>query len=861
MRAASPASPDTITIPRVPILATGLGGAAWLTPEGELETIALAEAAHRARDSTPLLCHGRAVARRLDVEAFASCDILELFAFVRPTRFCWPTARGIAVALDLPQPRTLEDELDVLRGAAARLLGELGVTPRDDPRPVAMAMARAGWPWAASVLAALGEPQPEAAAAGRGPVRGLDIWRRLPTWSEHAPEPPAGNEPVDPAEARMRLAELLGPDAESRPEQADYASAVCAAFKPRTQPEAPRMVIAEAGTGTGKTLGYIAPASVWSEKNHGPVWVSTFTRNLQQQIDGELDRLYPDRDLKPAKVVVRKGRENYLCLLNLEDAVSRLGALRPRDAVGLGLMLRWAVHSRDGDFGGDFPAWLVELAGVGPTLGLADRRGECIYSACPHYDKCFIERSVRRARRADFVVANHALVMVQAALGGMDDTHLPTRYVFDEGHHVFDAADNTFAAHLTARETTEMRRWLLGREAAVGRRGRGLGERVQDLLAGDDDAMAAFQRTMRAARGLPAPGWGTRLAGDRPQGPAEAFLSAVRHQVYSRVTDPSNPYDLETETRPLANGLAARAEDLREALARLRKPMLELRTRLLARLDDEADELDTATRARLEAVARGLERRGGVQLGGWIAMLEALAEETPPEFVDWFGIARSEGRDTDVGMYRHWVDPTVPFATVVAARAQGALITSATLTDGSGDVEADWLAAEARTGAIHLPVPAVRAQVPSPFDYGSQTRVIVVRDVRKDNLDQVAAAYRELFKAAGGGALGLFTAIVRLKEVHRRIAVPLEEAGIHLYAQHVDGLAVATLVDIFRAERDTCLLGTDAVRDGVDVPGRSLRLIVFDRVPWPRPSILHRARKSLFGGSRYVDMLTRLRLS
>jgi ATP-dependent DNA helicase DinG len=70
----------------------------------------------------------------------------------------------------------------------------------------------------------------------------------------------------------------------------------------------------------------------------------------------------------------------------------------------------------------------------------------------------------------------------------------------------------------------------------------------------------------------------------------------------------------------------------------------------------------------------------------------------------------------------------------------------------------------------------------------------------------------------------------------------------------------ATLIDIFRAEEDSSLLGTDAVRDGIDVPGRSLRLIVFDRVPWPRPDILHKARKAAFGGTRYDDMLTRLRL-
>jgi len=69
-----------------------------------------------------------------------------------------------------------------------------------------------------------------------------------------------------------------------------------------------------------------------------------------------------------------------------------------------------------------------------------------------------------------------------------------------------------------------------------------------------------------------------------------------------------------------------------------------------------------------------------------------------------------------------------------------------------------------------------------------------------------------------------------------------------------------TLVDIFRAEEDACLFGTDAVRDGVDVPGRSLRMIVFDRVPWPRPTILHRARKAAFADVNYDDLTTRLRL-
>ncbi len=163
----------------------------------------------------------------------------------------------------------------------------------------------------------------------------------------------------------------------------------------------------------------------------------------------------------------------------------------------------------------------------------------------------------------------------------------------------------------------------------------------------------------------------------------------------------------------------------------------------------------------------------------------------------------------------------------------------------------DWEAAEARTGARSSCRPALRARVPSPFDYQAQTRVFIVTDVRRDDAGQVAAAYRELFVAAGGGALGLFTAIARLRAVHERIAAPLEpRRGCRFSRSMSTAMDTATLVDIFRAEEDACLLGTDAVRDGVDVPGRSLRLIVFDRVPWPRPDILHKARRARFGGAR-----------
>jgi ATP-dependent DNA helicase DinG len=842
-----------------PALAARAGRAAWCAPDGALATMDAAQAADRLTRTAPLVVHLRATARRLGVEPFPAFDLLELFAFVRPAQFCLPTPAGMALALGLPAPHGLEAEAACLPGIAAGLLDELAAPAlRADGTLAALArlMARSGWRWGRAVLAALAAdpaPRPEDA-------RALAVWNRLGEWAEFAPDPAPGDRPVEPVEARARLVRMLGPGAEARPQQADYASAVSFAFAPRAHEGEPRLVMAEAGTGVGKTLGYLAPATLWAEKNGAPVWVSTYTRNLQHQIDRELDRLHADPEIKRRRVVLRKGRENYLCLLNLEEAVQSL-ALRAHEAVALGLVVRWAEASRDGDMvGGDFPAWLADLLGPGRTRGLADQRGECIHSACPHYRRCLIEKTIRRARRADIVVANHALVLVQAATGGLDERHLPARYVFDEGHHLFDASDSAFAATLSGDETMELRRWLMGAEGGSRRsRARGLARRIGDLVAGEDEAAALIGAIEEAARALPAAGWEKRLRPARAVGPAEVFLAAVRQQVYARAKDAGDGFSLEAGTRPLVEGLGEAAAELDGALEALARPMRQLVAALHAKLEREAKDLDTAARGRIEAAIRGLERRLEGQVLAWRAMLRSLAEETPSRFVDWFEVERDDGRDRDVAYQRRWLDPTEPLAAAVLRPAQGALVTSATLTDGGGDPETAWAIAAARSGAAHLPS-AVRATVPSPFDYPAQTRVYVVTDLGRDDPARIASAVRALFLASGGGALGLFTAISRLRRVHGLIARDLEAAGLPLYAQHVDALDTGTLIDIFRAEEDACLLGTDAVRDGVDVPGRSLRLIVFDRVPWPRPTILHKARKAAMGGSAYDDTLTRLKL-
>jgi ATP-dependent DNA helicase DinG len=840
-------------------------------------------------DTPHLLCHAGFFLARLAQAADASpetlqtafrqrhFDLAELFAFVCPAQPCVPTAKGIARTLRVDS----DDEAQALRACVEALLERLS-NPKQalirETAELATYLARANWPWAAHVMQALLKANP---ALNVGTfATGLNVWDRIDEWEEEGPPAKGDHQAVTPEEAVKVLADALGGDAETRPQQKDYARTATFGFAPRESPAYNNILLAEAGTGLGKTLGYLAPAYVWARKNKRPVWLSTYTKNLQRQLDQETVRLLPDPQERQTQVVIRKGRENYLCLLNMQESFGRLQAQGPRGALLAVLLARWARVTRDGDLvGGDFPSWIYGLfpetnldGGLRhpspQSLGLTDRRGECIYVACPNYKRCFIEKNQRAARNASLVIANHALVMHQAAvdyaLGQAvtdEEEAVPgglKRLVFDEGHHLFDAADGAFSSHLSVLEAAELRRWLRGPETER-RRGRGLADRLGDLVSDDDGTSAMMDDVIRAARHLPAVGNMRRIHDGRPDGVAEQFFTLVRQQVVARDESESG-FSLETACQPLVEGLADSASAFASVLMDLKRPMEKLAKALAAKLDDEAAELSTHERGRIEAMSRSLRRRGELMLSGWLAMLHRLNGDTNPLLVEWFSVEQQGQWQIDVGLHSHWLDPTEPLALAVLRPADGVIITSATLKDRPPNLPDDWENAEMRTGAVHLPYPVRREHFASPFDYPRQARVIVVTDVSRDSMDQLAAAYRELFFASGGGALGLFTAISRLRAVHRRIARPLSEKGLPLYAQHVDPMDTATLVDLFRAEEDACLLGTDAVRDGVDVPGDSLRLIVMDRVPWSTPNILERARKEAFGGNSYIDMTVRLRL-
>ncbi len=824
----------------------------WLAaPDGETRALGRGEAVRIAADTPVILLGAPIVGQRLGYPDLSGLDLLELFAFVHPARFAVPTPKGLAAALGIGGTEAADPDVPrLLLACAGKLLATLEAkdwAEREGAWDMAQGLARSRWPWAAVVT-----PRLKAPAKGEP-----SLFARLPEWEEGNPRPQPRPVSVPPEAAALRLTELTGHGAEQRAGQRAMAEAASAIFAPRDRKSGPTLLLAEAGTGIGKTLAYLAPASEWSAASGGTVHISTFTKNLQRQLARETRRLYPDEATHRAKVAVRKGRENYLCLLNLEDALQ--GGFGGRAAIFARLAARWAAYTRDGDMvGGDLPGWLPTLFRRAGATALTDRRGECIYAGCPHWRKCFIERSARAARDADIVIANHALMMVNAARGREGESP-PTRMIFDEGHHLFDAADSIFAAALTGQEAIELRRWVIGPEGKSKGRRRGLAARLADLASYDDAGGEAIEAARLAALALPGDGWLARINEGFPDGPIERLLAAVRALVYARDAQAERRegdagYGLEAELADPDGATVVAAGEAGLALDALLRPLTLLGQRMETILDEPPDWLDGQARARIDGALAALGWRRDT-LRAWLGLVARIGGPADPTFVDWLAVDRIDAREIDIGLHRRWLDPTKPLADTVLAPAHGVLVTSATLALG------DWDRADRRSGALHLAKPPLHFAADSPFDYASASEVLIVTDVKRGDVSALANAYGRLITASGGGTLGLFTAIRRLRAVHARIADHLARSGLPVYAQHVDPIDTGTLVDIFRDDPRASLLGTDALRDGVDVPGESLRLVVMEGVPWVKPSVLHAARRMANGGSAYDDEIIRTRLA
>lgn len=344
------------------------------------------------------------------------------------------------------------------------------------------------------------------------------------------------------------------------------------------------VLLAEAGTGTGKTLAYLVPALLSGRK----VLVSTGTRNLQQQlIDKDVPLL--QRALGPFRATCMKGRGNYLCLHRFEQA---LHDDRPRDdetRVAMQLIEHWAPRTQTGD-----RAELVDLPEeLAVWHAIAATTENCLGSECPRYSDCFVTRMRQEAADADVVIVNHHLLCADAAVRRHSFGEVIPECqvgIVDEAHQLEDVATQYFGVNVTNFRVEQ----LVADTAAI---------RMSPLFVPRDEAEAvgrAIEALTTAARGffldLLA-----RRPGVRQSGDAGASLSDER----LRVTGES----LADAVGESGLGLTAALSAVEEALTLLKDAPEDVRA-LAKRAGEIRDDLRFLLRASDEAYVYFLEIRG-----------------------------------------------------------------------------------------------------------------------------------------------------------------------------------------------------------------------------------------------------------
>lgn len=568
----------------------------------------------------------------------------------------------------------------------------------------------------------------------------------------------------------------------------------------------------EAGTGVGKSLGYLVPAIRWAAASGERTVVSTNTINLQEQlVRKDLPFLRDALAPHPVRFALLKGWRNYVCRLRLEQAALLGPSLVEQPAAdAIARIRQWAATTRDGT--------LSDLPVLPPAEAWDEVAAEpdlCTRTACPHFADCFLFRARRAAAEADVVVVNHHLLMsdvaVRRAAGNWDDAAvLPPydRLVVDEGHHLEDAA----AVHLGSGTSRRALHRLLAR---LDRRGRGLvWSLLERLSAADDDLLMTATRDIVTERIVPS----VRAAREKGELAFDLLASVLRESggTVLRLGDDFSRHPV------WRGGLHVALTDLLRELRALDEAFDLVADRVNA--GERRDDTIPALVAELHGVAR---RMAGVG--------DALTAALRPPAVEAATVRWMElrGRDGNLAVHAAPLDLSDVFRDDVFGRVRTAIVTSATLApDGRFDFVTRRLGAEASS--------AVTATFHSPFDYAAQSVLAVPTDLTPPHenatahLDGVVRVIRDVVAASGGGVFALFTS-------HRDVraaADALRRDGLgdrHAVLVHGEDGRDALLAR-FRAAGDAVLIGTASYWEGVDVPGRALRALVIARLPFRVPT-------------------------
>ncbi len=572
-----------------------------------------------------------------------------------------------------------------------------------------------------------------------------------------------------------RLAQRL-PHYEVRESQLEMADAVARAL---TRGE---HLMAEAGTGTGKSFAYLVPAILHVTQDEGlpedeegkkrRIVVSTHTISLQEQLLGKDLPLLNSVIPREFSAVLVKGRGNYISLRRLENAADRSAHLfqEPEDIQQLAELVRWAKSTNDGSRSDlsfkPQPAVWDEVA---------SDSGNCLGRACPHYQDCFYYKARRRAQHAQILVVNHALFFTDLALREVGARLIPDyeAVILDEAHTL----ESTASDHMGLRLTNGQIEFIL-RRLYNERTNKGLLVTAQ---------MTHLQKLVDDCRD----------ASDHLFGDIDQWMTEQGPKTNGRVHEPDlvgNPVSPLLER--LATGIKKNAESIPEE-------------------------------SRRQDFVAAAER-----LLGLSDLLTRWLRQTSEDTVHWVERSYSRQGFPRITLAASPVDVGSVIRETLFQRTRSVVLTSATLTAGKQDF-----------GYVQQRLGLTRCQtleVESPFDYARQATLYLAKDM-PDPAAQPAAFEARLAEMieryvlkTEGHAFALFTSYDLLRRCAARLTPLLRPHNLAIYSQ-AEGMPRGMLLDRFKADPRGVLLGTDSFWQGVDVPGDALQNVIITKLPFSVP--------------------------
>jgi ATP-dependent DNA helicase DinG len=575
--------------------------------------------------------------------------------------------------------------------------------------------------------------------------------------------------------ARLDIEEILGaggrlaralPGYEHRQDQIRMAQAVERALDARGY------LVAEAGTGTGKTLAYLVPAILSGRR----IVVSTATKTLQEQIWFKDLPLLRDAAGLPFDAAYLKGRSNYFCL-ERGEAFARAPTFPIRDEAAFWPRIQaWLESTETGDraeidLPDQFAAWR-DLSATGDT---------CLGRECAFWDECFVTRARARAAAADLLLVNHHLFFADLAMrtsrAGVEVLPDYEGVIFDEAHAIEDVATDYFGLQVSSFRVEELVRDAL---RAVGDRP----DLVTMLKERTGELRRASERYFTAlAEGLRGRARGERLPGRRAhaQGRAADEEEGLRTAIGPDEVEPLAPEQ-------------ARLDD---ALGTLRDALADAESPSLAQIARRAGEL------RVELLA-----------------VTAMKEPSRVYF--------AELRGRGVFLRAAPIDVAEELVERLYKRVDTVVFTSATL---AAQGRFDYFRRQVGLSPELFEVEEVRFD--GPFDYARQAALVACEDLPEPTAPGFIAAaadtIRALTEVTGGRAFVLCTSNRNMQAFHRELRdLPWQ---VLLQGERPK----SRLLQAFRAE-PSVLFATQSFWEGVDVPGDALSLVVIDRLPFAPPN-------------------------